>query len=267
MKKPQTSFERFEFKYWVPQPVAAELLERVSPYLRCDDWALGGQRNTSLYLDSPELDFLRLHTESAPDRSKLRVRAYGEPPTGPAFFEIKRKVKKVTLKQRAVVPLASVPELLRGEIPPSLQLSSEEERRTLEHFLYLMIAYRAEPRVLVTCRREAFTSIDPNDEVRLTLDRDVCYQEPLGYTLRSDPKAWINLCGLGSYEAESPTLIELKFRGAAPLWVADLAQQLRLRATAYSKYVMAMTRRDLGLEEIFGTDLEIAADAQPGWGL
>lgn len=70
--------------------------------------------------------FLDLHTQKAPDRSKLRIRAYGSPPSGPAFFEVKRKVKRVTFKDRAVVPMEALPALLNGEIPSSAYGSSPQ---------------------------------------------------------------------------------------------------------------------------------------------
>lgn len=256
MREQATSFERFEYKYLVPDRVAQELLAFVSPYMRCDDWARGGQRITNLYLDSPALDFMRGHTEAAPDRCKLRVRAYGDPPADPAFFEIKRKVKNVTFKDRAVVPLATMPALLRGEIDPSALGQTAAEQRMLEHFLYLMVAYRAEPKVVVTYIREAYTSAEPSDEVRLTLDRDICYQAARGYFLHGDPQAWAPLCGVGNYRPGAATLIELKFRGIAPWWINELVQQLRLTISSYSKYVMAMVVEELEVDGFSEWDLE-----------
>lgn len=255
MRAAQTAFERFEFKYVVSEQRAKELLQRTASYLRSDDWAPGGQRITSLYLDSPGRDFMQLHREGAPDRSKLRVRAYGDPLADQAFFEIKRKIKRVTFKHRAIVPQSAVPMLLRGELGPTRLVKSEEEQRTLEHFLYLMLTYRAEPTVLTTCCREAFTAIEPADEVRLTLDRDISYQPARGSTLKGDPQAWVRLCGYGNYLPTAPVLIELKFRGIAPLWVQDLVQELKLTVSSYSKYVTAMTVDELDPESRLGWDL------------
>lgn len=256
-QKTQTTFERFEYKYWVTDAVADRLLELTAQHLRCDDFAPGGQRNTSLYLDSPDLRCFRAHVESAPERFKLRVRAYGDPPPvdpdTPAFFEIKRKVKDVIFKNRAVVPLGAVAPLLRGEMVPGLVLKTREEERTLEQFLYFMITSRAEPKVLLTCRRQAFTSIDRSEDVRMTLDRDVCYQPACGPVLQGRPQAWTRLCGVGSYEATAATLIELKFRGAAPLWIADLLQRLKLVRSSFSKYVAAIQHLELGPEGVDGS--------------
>jgi len=263
MKNEVISFERFEYKYWVTDALAKQLREITEPYLRGDDRAPGGQRNTSLYLDSYDHDFLDLHTGKSPDRSKLRIRAYGNPPSGPAFVEVKRKVKRVTFKDRAVVPMEFVPELLSGEIPAKLKLKSEDERRTLEHFLYLMYTFKATPQVLITCSREAFTSVEPEDGVRLTFDRDICYQPACGPTLIGDPKAWIHLCGQMHYLPEASTLIELKFRGIAPLWTAELIQRLRLNLSASSKYVMAMNLLELGGDGMVGPDLAQWPPAHP----
>ena len=251
-KQQETTFERFEFKYWVAHETAEAVLRLTRPYLRCDDWAEGGQHNTSLYLDSPEFDFATMHTESAPDRIKLRVRAYGDPPSGSAFFEIKRKVKAVILKRRAIAPLELMPRVLSTLTIP--QLRSPEEEQTLAQFLYLMTVHRAEPKVLLTCRREAFASIDPGDGVRLTLDREIRYQPARGFTLQGDPSAWIRLCGLGAYRADANTLIEIKFRGSAPFWLDEVVQQLQLNRCSYSKYVSAVACEGLSPEESSASD-------------
>jgi hypothetical protein len=255
----QNTLERFEYKYWVPDPLATEFVRLAAPFLRRDAWEGGGQRNTSLYLDTRELEFMRQHTESAPDRFKLRVRAYGDPLSGPAFFEIKRKVKAVTIKRRAVIPLDAVPGLLGagpGVLPP---LKSAEDERTLAHFLYLMTVYQAEPRVLVTCRREAYTAADPDEPVRVTLDRDIWYQPAQGPSLEADPRAWVPLCGHDRYQAAASTLIEIKFRGVAPWWIDGLVQRLGLSPSAYSKYVAAMGYDELGAAVLDAFDLAPAA--------
>lgn len=254
MKKLQHKFMRFEFKYWVTDSIAEQLMRLAAPYLVCDDWAPGGQRNTSLYLDSEDLDLVQLHIESAPDRVKLRIRAYGDPPQDPAFIEIKRKIKAVNTKRRIDVPLAVVPELLGPGANSAWQFKTAAERETFEHFLYLRLTFKAEPKVLVTCRREAYTSVDPDEGLRLTLDRDVCYQQARGYCLQGDPRAWTPLCGLGNYQACAPTLVEVKFAGTAPLWLADAVQRLGLIRCSYSKYISAMTFEGLGPGGLLGLD-------------
>ncbi len=254
MRSAPISFERFEYKYWLTDVQVEAVHGMIASYLRCDDFAQGGQYNTSLYLDSDDLDFMDLHVQKTPDRPKLRIRAYGNPPTGPAFFEVKRKVKRVTFKDRAVVPMEAVPALLRGEIPKNLKLKNAAEQKTLENFLYLMTVWRATPKIIITCKREAYTSIEPTEGVRLTFDRDIVYQPARGPSLIGDPKAWIHLCGQKNYQPQAPTLIEIKFKNIAPLWVGEMVQRLQLTLSASSKYVMAMTLEAMGNDAFVAPD-------------
>lgn len=248
----QTSFERFEFKYWLSPEQLERFLAGSAPFLTGDDNAQGGQTNTSLYLDSPRFDMARLHIEKAPDRIKLRIRVYGQPPREPAFVEIKRKAKAVTLKQRAVVPIAVLPSLLRGEVPATLKIANPEQQRTLSNFMYQQAVYRAEPQILICARRQAFASRDPSEGLRLTLDHDICYQPARGPHLFGSPSAWIKLCGVSTYLSTAPCLLEVKFRHRAPAWLADLIQRCDLRRTRFSKYIAAVQHTDLGPE---GPDL------------
>lgn len=263
-KVTQTSFERFEFKYWLTPQVLQSVLAYIQRFMRCDDWAPGGQRNTSLYLDSPEQDLLDLHQQSSPDRLKLRVRCYEESPTEPAFFEIKRKVKWVCFKHRATVKQSQVGPLLRGEPVPDLKLASAEEERTLEHFLYAMAVYRAVPTALITCRREAYVSHEPADEVRITFDRDICYQIPREYSLHGDPQAWIPLNTLFTDVPDATTLLEIKARGVAPWWIYELIQEHALLPSAFSKYVTAMNTEEQGPETLLGTEMRLARRHRSG---
>ena len=245
MKDFETSFERFEFKYWLSRSQVQYLLQRAEPFLRPDERAPDGQRNTSLYLDSPQLDFARQHIERAPDRMKLRIRVYGEPAREPAFVEIKRKAKAVTLKQRAVVALAVLPPLLRGEDLSDLPLKADQ-RATLVQFQYLMLSRHATPQLLVTAHRRAYASILADEGLRVTLDSDICYQPARGPQLFGSKQAWINLCGVSTYSAHADTLLEIKFRGRAPGWLRELTREMGLRRTRFSKYIAAVQNEAVG---------------------
>lgn len=237
----QASFERFELKYWVPERLAPKIADFARMHLRPDPYhdVDGIQRNTSLYLETSALDFYRDHVESAPDRIKLRVRVYGEIPVGPAFFELKRKVRSVVVKKRAAVPLSFAAALIRGEHVPLSDVIHAAERHNLESFLYCMTVRRAEPAFLVTCRREAYVS-EEADEVRLTIDREIAYQRTSEPRLYGAPRQWIRLAappGLG----EGPfALVELKFGGPAPVWMGSLVRTFHMERSGFSKYVTSV---------------------------
>jgi hypothetical protein len=238
----RTSFERFELKYWVPDRVAREVVRFASPYLRVDPFSgesVLGQYNTSLYLDTPQLDFYDRHLDSNPDRFKLRVRGYGSPPSGTVFFEVKRKVRSVIVKRRAGVPMDWVRPLLDGTYT-SLPPLDESARVALESFLYLQMVHRATPKFLIQCRREAYLSTNAAEDIRLTVDRDIVYQPAFAPELAVERREWVHIDTEREHgHKESRVLLELKFCDAAPLWMEELVQRLALFRDGYSKYMSA----------------------------
>lgn len=235
--------DRFEFKYWVPEALAADIVRHCLPYVAADvhdEDSMTGQVNTSLYLDTPDLAFFHAHVEHAPDRYKLRVRAYGDPPRGKAFFEVKRKINRITLKTRADLPIAQLSPMLEGSYE-QLPLLDATSRRHLEHFLYLKTVAHAEPVVLVRCRRRAYASIDPAEDIRVTFDRHITFQPWHHYSLDGEPDAWEPIDGIEQHGGEGPhALLELKFPRIAPRWMRDLTEKLEMRRVSNSKYAWAI---------------------------
>ena len=238
----RTLFERFELKYWVTEKLARSVLDFALPYLKRDAHATtrDAQRNTSLYLDSRGYRFCESHMHLSQDRTKLRIRAYGKPCSELAFFEVKRKVKTITLKERFALPLDQVPVVL-GRRPVAAELT-ERARRTLDDFSFQMCLHRAEPKLYTSCFREAFESRIPGEDVRLTIDRELVYQEATGHCFEPREHRWVPLNegddtrpSLGHRRA----MLELKFNGAPPAWMVELVRHFNLQREAYSKYTTA----------------------------
>ena len=239
----RTSFERFELKYWLPESVAQGVLAFASRYLVPDifgNQTSAIQRNTSLYCDTPGFRFFENHMSDQLDRFKLRIRRYGEPASGPAFFEVKRKVKNIIVKKRVMVPASKMTELLDGTYR-ELPALSAADRPNLESFLYLLMIHRARPAVLITCNREALKSPEPLEDVRLTIDREIAYQPWTSSEWGFDPCGWIPIDGpLQHGEEGRRVLLELKFCDAAPAWMDELVGRLQGGREAYSKYCSAV---------------------------
>lgn len=238
----RTVFERFELKYWVTEKLARSVLDFARPYLKPDAHATtrDAQRNTSLYLDTRGFRFCENHMHLSKDRTKLRIRAYGKPCGDLAFFEVKRKVKTITLKERFALPVEQVPVVL-GRRPVHAELT-EHARRTLDDFTFQMCLHRAEPKLYTSCFREAFESRIPGEDVRLTVDRDLVYQEATGNRFTPREHCWIPLnegddtrTSLGHRRA----MLELKFNGTPPAWMVELVRHFNLQREAYSKYTTA----------------------------
>jgi hypothetical protein len=230
-------WKRSERKYWLSESMAGNVRGFIEPFMTADpmNFAMSskGQRITSLYLDTPNSDFYERHVSFAADRFKLRVRYYGEEPKDIAYFEVKRKVGHVIDKCRARVPVADVVALLERRPLPQADGDGLEAKH-LRWFLYLMMAHRAVPKVLLTCRREAFCSRQP-DKTRITFDRGMAYQAVMKPTLTGNPRRWVT-----TPVRTGGVLLELKYSGAPPWWMRELAQRLSRHGAGYSKYVTAM---------------------------
>ncbi len=227
---------RIELKYVLDEDSAGAARRFVRPFVSVDPATPGGgaQRVTSLYLDTPGGEFHARHLAREADRFKLRVRRYGEDDPAVAFFEIKRKVGRVTDKRRARVAASSVPLLLGGRPPVALH-DQAPDVESLRLFLWLKALHHASPRMLVTCRRESYVGPEPVCEARVTFDRDVSFQPVEEATLHGDPGRWRRTPVEGG-----SLVLELKYSGAPPWWMAELARRLVARRAAYSKYVAAV---------------------------
>jgi hypothetical protein len=197
--------------------VAVHVLDLARGHLMPEPLAAGPrQRVTSLYLDTPDLQFLRWHHERAEDRFKLRIRRYGEPPVGGFYSEIKRKTHAVVRKQRSAFEIEQLPAVI------------ERWRQTSS----------AEPRVLVTGIRESLR--DPGSEDAVTVDRDLRYQPMPAVDLIGEESAWRALPLPRKTEAASAVL-ELKYGERAPSWMQPLLEALEPSQVALSKYAAAMS--------------------------
>lgn len=238
----RTAFERFELKYWVSEALAQRVRAFAMPYLKRDAHATTreAQRNTSLYLDTRGFRCCENHMNLSPDRSKLRIRVYGRPLGKLAFFEVKRKVKTVTLKDRFALPIGQVESVLSRR-PVSCELSAGG-RRTLADFVFQMCLHRAVPKLYVACYREAFESRISGEDVRLTIDRDLVYQQADEFVFNPNERRWRDI-----HEGEDRrttmgrrrAILELKFNGSPPRWMAELVGHFNLKREAFSKYTSA----------------------------
>jgi hypothetical protein len=235
-----TTAQRYEIKFWATEEQASAMLRIASQHMSVDPFCKNGpQRNISLYLDSPMRTFFEQHISHMPMRCKLRVRTYDDP-NSPAFIEVKRRVKSVTMKHRVVASRAIGRELAAGRLEAANALPPS---RDLMEFLYLHQRHMAEPVLLVAARRLALRSIGDDGQFRLTLDRDVEYQRPSGSDLQGRPDGWtpVDLTVRSGNEVLR-SLFEMKFANAAPAWLAPAIELLGLRLTSFSKYVAAMSQ-------------------------
>jgi SPX domain protein involved in polyphosphate accumulation len=235
-------FERYEYKYFFPEERSEAIRRFIRPYVAIDRHAAqspGGRYTIrNIYLDTPRLDLYSACVNDEVDRFKLRIRWYGEEPKGPFFFEVKRKIRNVILKDRAKISAADVRALLRGE---PLSLPEGPTRDHLMAFLDRVVRHGMVPCVFSRYTREPYESVF-GDYARLTLDRAMCYQPAQGRA--EDPRRWAYTdASWATGGMRQAGVLELKFTREFPRWMADLAAEFELERIGYSKYVAAVGHR------------------------
>ncbi len=234
-------FERYEYKYIVPDDMTAAIRSFIRPYTLPDEHAaVATDRRYSiynLYLDTPDLAIYRSSVNDDLDRFKLRIRWYDSSAAGPFFCEVKRKIQRVVIKDRARISLDDFHALVRGE---PVSIFEHQGGKNFVDFIGRTERMGTLPRVFCRYTREAYESLF-GDYARLTIDREMSFQRVTAGELCPDPKAWNSIDSWQDMDrVRNGMLIELKFTRDFPRWMADLVAEFDLERTGYSKYVISV---------------------------
>src|SRR4029077_20113732 len=152
MSRDRMQQSRFELKYLISEDVAGRVRDFVRCYLGIDEYSVGKPDFSypvhSLYLDSDTLEIYWRTVNGDKNRFKLRLRYYSDNPDTPVFFEIKRRMKDVILKQRGGVRQSAVPLLLNGHLPEEKDMITKDPGSlvAVQRFQALMMELNAKPK-------------------------------------------------------------------------------------------------------------------------
>jgi hypothetical protein len=233
----RTLFCRHEIKYRIYESQAEKVAEFIRPYLQLDRYSkLRRDKQypiVSLYLDSNNLLLCKQTLRGHKNRFKLRIRSYTDEPGYPRFFEIKRRMNTIIIKNRARIMDKDVEPLLSGLPLPPQDYSTDE--KTLNQFQLYMKSIVAKPTILIRYMRQAYEDTSHN-RVRVTFDRKLCYK------VTRDPRVLMN--GQGWQEnpiSRGGVILEIKFTARYPAWLSRLVACLNLRQDSFSKYATSVT--------------------------
>jgi hypothetical protein len=219
---------RREWKYLLPRERVDTLRRLVRAACEPDRHARsdGTYRIRSLYLDRPDCGLFHASRRDAERRHNLRLRCYPDAPASPVFAEVKSRIGDAVHKTRGRLPAAGWLETLAS---PGRYRSP-----ALDNFLARSAVHDARPIVVVEYRREAFVStIDAY--ARVSIDTSVVCELRDRMTL--DPLSRRRpIDGLGIDSRESPCVVELKWAGPAPRWMAAIVEGLEVSREAFSKF-------------------------------
>ena len=214
----------------------------------------------SLYLDSDNLEIYWRTINGDKNRFKLRLRYYNDNQDTPVFFEIKRRMKDIILKQRGGVRQEAVPLLLGGHFPAPEHLVRKDPGSlvAVQKFCQLMTELHAKPKSHISYQREAYVSDD--DQVRVTMDRDVL-AEP-----HHEPRVKIEMVRpVRSFPRI--VILELKFTNRFPNWFRELVRMANVMQCGAAKYVSGISEighRRLGAHAEVLEEESLLSTYQPG---
>jgi hypothetical protein len=226
-------------KYIINESRAAAIERFIRPYIKLDHYSRLQPSSSypivSLYLDSDDLRLCMESLGGVLKRFKLRVRSYTDDPEYPRFFEIKRRANTVIIKSRARVRTQDVPMLLSGRYVPPLQ-DYKTDINTIKQFQQYMGSIGAAPKVLIRYMRRAYEG-DMHNRVRVTFDRRLAYSVTDKPEVLLDARGWQQ-----SHVTLGGVILEIKFTGRYPVWLAQMAEYFNLRQCSVSKYATSLKK-------------------------
>jgi hypothetical protein len=221
---------RCEWKYLIDEATARWVRERAAIWMQPDTMGGASYQVTSLYLDRWDWVLARQTLEGVRERFKLRLRYYGDTPTQ-VFAEVKERVGHSIAKARSLMAPIPALALATNAYLADVAAVAVSGRNPDQRFRQRAEQVDAQPRLWVRYQREAWTS-PWGDDVRLTFDRELEVQIP------DTGAAFLPGPSFNHVTLERPVILELKFNGAFPLWMRQIAEGGGLRRQAVSKYAL-----------------------------
>jgi hypothetical protein len=237
---------RYELKYLIPQWLAVRIRHFVRQHLELDEFGGSGPNHDypvhSLYLDSHDWKIYWRTINSDKNRFKLRIRYYNENEKTPVFWEVKRRMKDIILKQRCGIWRSSADNVLNGQLPGPLEMMAPHEPteiKAIQDFFRLQYDLGAVGKMHVAYEREAYVN-DHNNDVRVTFDRHVRVATRFDRLLTTQMKKPFVCTGTGE-KPDDIVILELKYSGRFPNWYQELVQTFNLMQGGAAKYAEGTT--------------------------
>lgn len=224
LKKTEFNFARYEKKYRLNEKDYACFLEWIRDKVHPD--AYYESLICSIYYDTEDFQLIRDSLEKPIYKEKFRLRSYGIPDdNGEVFLEIKKKYKGKVYKRRVEMPLYDARHYLEDHNKPeNKQLEDSQIFHEIDWFLR---KYNVSPKAYIAYDRLSYVG-NEDAQLRITFDRNIRYRTKMLDMKYGDFGSLI--------DQKNPTIMEIKFQNAVPLWLADVLNSLRIFPTSFSKY-------------------------------
>lgn len=215
------AFQRIEVKYLLDDIQYSELMKRLKTMMVMDHF--GKTTILNIYFDTPDFRLIKKSLEKPVYKEKLRLRTYktAEEDTE-AFIEIKKKFKGVVYKRRVSMPYSeAVDYLINGK-------EIEEKSQILKEIDYFLKYYKGiKPAMAISYDRIPMVGIKDHD-LRITFDSNIRWRTDNLSLSKGNVGKEILL--------PEQHLMEIKFKGAIPVELSRILDELGIRAVSFSKY-------------------------------
>lgn len=234
--------DRREYKFLLSAEDGEIFREFIASHIPVDRGAEEGYPVISEYFDTADRHSYWQKIWGSKNRRRVRSRVYGRPDGAippAAFIEIKHKSDDIGVKRRACLPVESLAELSRGEIPADLLKPgrSRADMKLVAELRSLVIADVARPVVQVRYDRRAYDSGDESN-IRVTFDTGLRCRFDLKPLLPDDRDFPLPVVD------RDVAVVEVKTIGPVPLWLRNAAGRFDLKRMSMSKYCLSLERYD-----------------------
>ena len=220
---------RHEEKYLCPESWLITLEHRLGEFLQPDENQKEGSYSIrSLYFDT-ENDRLYLEgLDGLGKKDKYRLRIYNG---SPKLIKLEKKTTVAELKKKlsTVVDKSFVESVLGDDIENDETEMPDIENFALQEFYFLEKSELLRPKIIVDYVRTAFVS--ELGDIRITMDRNIRTTDRIGDFFEENT-AMIPLLPEGIH------LLEVKYNGVFPGYLARLLNIGNLERLSFSKYVL-----------------------------
>jgi hypothetical protein len=215
-------FQRYEQKYFLNPVQYHAVADMLKDHAYIDDYGLTAIY--SLYYDTPGFAIAWKSRDKSTYKEKLRLRSYGIPrPGDTVYWELKKKLRGVTYKQRIPEPFT----------PAAFEFQGDAHTPVCDEIRWFLNYYQPFPQCLITCERLSLRSGE-HANLRITFDARVRFRVS-DFDFSRGPSGTPLL-------DESRFLMEIKTDRSIPLFLSAYLTRLNLFPVAFSKYRTAFEK-------------------------
>lgn len=217
-------FTRREYKYRVPYHLLDDCINYFSKKMITDDFNKGVEPYIirSLYYDSPTYMFYTQKVRGNNNRTKIRLRTYGnEKNAAPVFLEFKNKLGEKIFKERAVIKPKYLEDVYLRNIPI--------DDKVFEAYKYNRQLYGIRPAALVVYDRIAFLQDNLNFKVTIDYNIDTINSSDLWF-----PRSSMHRVNTKVF------VLEMKFEKSIPDFFTKYVMAHNLQRKPFSKYTKSI---------------------------